>query len=69
MALQPKPQLAFDDWLAAERAATQGRSEYVDGEIFAMAGGSETHNLIAGNIFATLQTASRAAPVMSTPAT
>ena len=62
MALQPKSQLAFDDWLAAERAATQGRSEYVDGEIFAMAGASETHNLIAGNIFATLHNCFKGRP-------
>ena len=50
MSLQPKLKIHFDDWLAAERAATQGRSEYVDGEIFAMAGGSEAHNLICGNV-------------------
>ena len=62
MALQPKSQLAFDDWLTAERAATQGRSEYVDGEIFAMAGASETHNLIAGNIFATLHNCFKGRP-------
>ena len=28
MSLQPKLKIHFDDWLAAERAATQGRSEY-----------------------------------------
>ncbi len=50
MSLQPRRKIHFDDWLAAERAATQGRSEYVDGEIFAMAGGSEAHNLICGNL-------------------
>jgi Uma2 family endonuclease len=50
MSLQPELKIHFDDWLAAERAATQGRSEYVDGEIFAMAGGSEAHNLICGNV-------------------
>jgi Uma2 family endonuclease len=50
MSLQPKPRIHFDDWLAAERAAAQGRTEFVDGEIFAMAGGSEAHNLICGNV-------------------
>ena len=55
MALQPKPRIRFDDWLAAERTAAQGRSEYVDGEIFAMAGGSEAHNLIAGNVVGELR--------------
>lgn len=50
MSLQPKLKIRFDDWLAAERVETQGRSEYVDGEIFAMAGGTEAHNLICGNV-------------------
>ena len=54
MSLQPKPQLQFADWLAAERASDQGRTEFLDGEVFAMAGGSETHNLIAGNVFGEL---------------
>ena len=69
MALQPNSAPAFDDWLAAERAATQGRSEYVDGEIFAMAGASETHNLIAGNIFATLHNCFKGRPCYVSPAT
>lgn len=50
MSLAPKPHIRFDAWLVAERAATQGRSEYLDGEIFAMSGGSEAHNLICGNV-------------------
>jgi Uma2 family endonuclease len=46
MSLQSNSRIHFDDWLAA----TQGRTEFVDGEIFAMAGGSEAHNLIAANV-------------------
>jgi Uma2 family endonuclease len=46
MSVQPKPQMTFGDWLAAERAVLEGRSEYVRGEVFAMTGGSEEHNLI-----------------------
>jgi len=46
------------EYLAAEeRAAT--RSEYIVGEMFAMAGGSERHNRISGNIFFHLRAASR----------
>jgi Uma2 family endonuclease len=46
------------EYLAAEeRAAT--RSEYIAGEVFAMAGGSERHNRISGNIFFHLRAASR----------
>ena len=50
MSLQPKPQLFFADWLATERACDQDRTQYVNGEVFAMAGGSEAHNLICGNV-------------------
>lgn len=46
------------EYLAAEeRAAT--RSEYIAGDVFAMAGGSERHNRISGNIFFHLRAASR----------
>ncbi len=35
--------------MIAERAA-EYKSEYADGEMYAMAGGSERHNLITGNV-------------------
>ena len=38
--------IPFDDYLEGERDVDT-RSEYVDGEIYAMAGASETHNTIA----------------------
>jgi hypothetical protein len=41
MSLQPKSILTFDDWLAGERAALESRSEYRDGEVFAMTGALE----------------------------
>ncbi|MGD2021493.1 MAG: Uma2 family endonuclease [Thiohalocapsa sp.] len=50
MSVRPIPYLTFDDWLAAEREATDTRSEFVDGEVFAMTGGSEAHNTISVNI-------------------
>ncbi|HYN78005.1 MAG TPA: Uma2 family endonuclease [Lamprocystis sp. (in: g-proteobacteria)] len=55
MSLQPKPQLYFADWLATERASDQDRTQYVNGEVFAMAGGSEAHNLIAANVVGELR--------------
>ena len=55
MSVRPVPHLTFEDWLAAERAATDARSEFVDGEIFAMTGGSEAHNTISVNISAELR--------------
>ena len=39
-----------EEYLALERAA-EFKSEYLAGEIFAMAGTSENHNLIAGNSY------------------
>jgi len=54
MLLQPKPIPTFDDWLANERAAIEGRSEYIDGEVFAMTGAREQHNLIVTNLIGEL---------------
>lgn len=55
MALQPIPRMTFDDWLATERPALEGRTEYVAGEVFAMTGGSEAHNLIVANVVGELR--------------
>jgi Uma2 family endonuclease len=38
--------ITVEEYLARERAA-EYKSEYFNGEIFAMAGGSKPHNLIA----------------------
>ncbi|NEX21454.1 Uma2 family endonuclease [Thiorhodococcus mannitoliphagus] len=62
MSLQPKPSLTFDDWLAAERGSMDSRSEYVDGEIFAMTGGTEQHNLIAANVIGELRSQLKGRP-------
>ena len=48
MSLQPKPYLSPEDYLALERRA-EFKSEYFDGEIFAMRGASEAHSLIVIN--------------------
>jgi Uma2 family endonuclease len=41
------------EYLIVERAAVE-KSEYYDGEIFAMAGAQEPHNIVSGNILAML---------------
>ena len=46
------------DYLHREEAATS-KHELAGGEIFAMAGASERHNRIAGNIFFHLRSATR----------
>jgi len=62
MTAQPVPQLSFEDWLAAERAATDQRSEFVAGEVFAMTGATETHNLIVANVVRELGNALKGRP-------
>jgi Uma2 family endonuclease len=54
MALQTKPVLSPEDYLVIERAA-EYKSEYLNGEMFAMAGASEEHNLIVLNTGAELR--------------
>ena len=49
MATQTKPTITPDVYLALERAASY-KSEYLSGEIVAMAGASRRHNLIVANL-------------------
>ncbi|WP_157817820.1 Uma2 family endonuclease [Candidatus Thiodictyon syntrophicum] len=62
MSLQPKPHLSFEDWLEGERAALEGRSEYIGGEVFAMTGGSAAHNAIVMNVGGQLWTQMQGRP-------
>ena len=49
MATDPKPHLSPEDYLRIERAANF-KSEYQDGQMFAMAGGSDPHSTISVNV-------------------
>lgn len=49
MASQPIPRVTVEQYLAIERAA-EFRSEYLNGEVYAMAGGSINHALIAAGV-------------------
>lgn len=49
MSQQIIPYITPDEYLRLERQA-EHKSEYVNGEIFAMSGASRKHNLITGNI-------------------
>lgn len=46
---QPQHHISPAEYLALERAAST-KSEYVDGQIFALAGASRQHNLITANL-------------------
>lgn len=62
MSAQPEPFYRLEDWLAVEREALETRSEYVDGEVFAMTGASEAHNLIVTNLAGELSRAFKGKP-------
>jgi len=50
--------ISAEDYLEGEKFA-EFRHEYVDGYVYAMAGASDDHNRIAGNIFAVIHAALR----------
>jgi len=54
MSQQIVPYVSAEEYLRLERQS-EYKSEYVNGEIFAMTGASLRHNLIAGNIFGELR--------------
>jgi len=56
MQLTEQRYYSIEEYLALEEAADY-KSEYIDGEIFPMAGGSTNHNQIAGNFYAELNLA------------
>ncbi len=58
MGSNPVSKLTEEQYLAIERAA-EFKSEFVDGEMFAMAGASNAHALIQGNLFVELHVALR----------
>ena len=58
---QPNPYLTPEEYLALERAA-ETKSEYWQGETFALAGASRQHNLVAANLTALLVSQLRQRP-------
>ena len=61
MSSLPSYYLSPEEYLAIERRA-EYKSEYVDGVMYAMAGGSERHNLIVGNLITELNVQLRNSP-------
>ncbi len=61
MSSQVQTRLTPEQYLALERQAKH-RSEYINSSIFAMAGASRQHNLIAGNVFGELRAQLRGLP-------
>ena len=61
MSTQPKTFLTPEQYLAIEREA-EYKSEYFQGEMFAMAGAGEAHNVLVGNLVAGLHQQFRSRP-------
>jgi Uma2 family endonuclease len=49
-----KPKISIDNYLEGEKVS-QIKHEYIDGEVYAMAGTSKNHNRIIGNLFEKLK--------------
>ena len=62
MAINPERKMHPAEYLAFERAQTDAKHEYLDGEITAMSGASLEHNLIAVNVLTALRTQMRGRP-------
>ena len=61
MSAHPQPRLTPEQYLAIERAA-EFRSEYYDGRMYAMAGGSRRHGIIIVNLASELRNALKKSP-------
>ena len=66
MAANPKPRLTPEQYLEIERKAEM-KSEYISGEMFAMAGATRAHNLIVANVIGELRNILRQRPCESYP--
>lgn len=53
MTAPPRPYIPEEAFLEQERRSST-KSEYYDGQVYAMAGAKEAHNLIASNVLASL---------------
>jgi Uma2 family endonuclease len=58
----PVGRMTVEEYFDFEEQQTSAKHEYVDGEVFAMAGPTRRHNTIAGNIYMRLRTAARGGP-------
>ncbi|WP_129671787.1 Uma2 family endonuclease [Candidatus Chloroploca sp. Khr17] len=66
MTAQPRPYITEEAYLEQERRSTT-KSEYYDGQMYAMTGAKEPHNLIASNVLASLHRQLRRKPCRAYP--
>ena len=65
---QPTPQFTVDEYLTLERASEE-RHEYLDGQIYAMAGESDEHGDISMNLYITVGSQLKGKPCRAKPRT
>ena len=65
MSAQPQPRLTPEQYLEVERAA-QFRSEYYNGRMYAMSGGTHPHAIVIGNLARELGVALKKGPCVVT---
>jgi Uma2 family endonuclease len=61
MSALPEAKMTVEQYLAFERAS-ETRHEFLNGEVFALAGASRKHNIIGGNVYASLHSLLRKRP-------
>jgi Uma2 family endonuclease len=62
MVAQREPQhMSVDEWRELERTSHDAKHEYIDGQVYAMSGGSLAHGSVGSNTVRTFQDALRAA--------
>ena len=61
MSVQPRTFFTLEQYLELEQSSRE-KHEFYAGEVFAMGGASERHNLIVGNLLAALHTRLRGKP-------
>ena len=66
MSTAPRETWSVQDYLAFERTSAE-KHEYLDGDIYLMTGASANHNLIVGNIYASLHAQLRQRPCVVYP--
>ncbi|MGH9646369.1 MAG: Uma2 family endonuclease [Bryobacteraceae bacterium] len=66
MSAQSQPRLTPEQYLDIERAATDVRSEYYNGRMYAMSGGTHPHAIVIGNLGSELRIALKKGPCVVT---
>jgi Uma2 family endonuclease len=54
--------MSLEDYLALDHENLDQKYEYIDGHLYALAGGSNNHSYIAGNMFSILRERLRGSP-------